>query len=87
MEEMAAQMKAVSDDKEKWVQKSIQGEQQIKKLNDVGRVGSMIKVVSALQHSPHTVCDVDMSWLSQRCMTSAPCFPHRAFHTRLLQYS
>ena len=28
-------MKAVSEDKDKWVQKSIQGDQQIKKLNDV----------------------------------------------------
>ena len=35
MEEMSAQMKAVSEDKDKWVQKSIQGDQQIKKLNDV----------------------------------------------------
>ena len=43
MEEMAAQMKAVSDDKEKWVQKSIHGEQQIKKLNDVSRLSTMAR--------------------------------------------
>lgn len=33
-EEMAAQMKALSEDKEKWVAKSIAGEQQAKKLNE-----------------------------------------------------
>jgi hypothetical protein len=35
MEESAAQIKAISEERERWVQKSMQSEQQMKRLNDV----------------------------------------------------
>jgi hypothetical protein len=47
LEEMAAQIKAVTDEKEKWVQKCIQGEQAVKRLNET--VAQMHRQLESLQ--------------------------------------
>ena len=44
---MAAQIKAITDEKEKWVQKCIQGEQAVKRLNET--VAQMHRQLESLQ--------------------------------------